>query len=289
MRPSFGEHILLSRNYPPSQALAPYISSFYVFEAALPDDFVLEDFLLSESPIARFLLAGDWHAKDKDGVWTTSGPAIFFGSNEVPKTVRVRGSFKVAGFAVRPSGWHSLFAESHRTYTDQMLPLQAVWGSIADTIMDDLKKAADDAAMVTAMDAGIHARLVQIGRYKPDPEMARFELIARTDSTRRVEDIAAAFSMSVRQMERRCMSTFGLSPKAVLRRSRFLDMAAAMRGFSSPSEGELAALRYFDQSHLTREFRRFTGMTPGAFEKVATPLQTASLKLREESKRTSPR
>jgi len=41
-------------------------------------------------------------------------------------------------------------------------------------------------------------------------------------------------------------------------------------------------LRYFDQSHLNREFRHFFGMTPGQFEKATTPLFTAGLKLRAD-------
>ena len=80
------------------------------------------------------------------------------------------------------------------------------------------------------------------------------------------------------------MRAYGLTPKAILRRSRFLDMAEAMRGFSTPAESQLAMLRYFDQSHLNREFRRFTGQTPGKFKKSVTPLFTAGLKLRVEGK-----
>ena len=113
--------------------------------------------------------------------------------------------------------------------------------------------------------------------------MNDFAAIARSDSTIRIDDAAAKIGLSVRQLERRCLATFGLSPKAVLRRSRFLDMATAMRGFSSPSEEELAALRYFDQSHLNREFKRFAGMTPRAFERTQTPLFTAGLNLRNQA------
>ena len=42
-------------------------------------------------------------------------------------------------------------------------------------------------------------------------------------------------------------------------------MAAAMRGLSQADEAELAALRFFDQSHLNRECLRLTGSTPAAF------------------------
>ena len=113
--------------------------------------------------------------------------------------------------------------------------------------------------------------------------MNGFAAIARSDSTIRIDDAAAELGLSIRQLERRCLASFGLSPKAVLRRSRFLDMAMAVRGFSSPSEEQLAALRYFDQSHLTREFKRFAGMTPKAFERTVTPLFTAGLNLRSQA------
>ena len=43
-----------------------------------------------------------------------------------------------------------------------------------------------------------------------------------------IRDVALRLDMSERQLERRCRPCFGLSPKGVLRRSRFLDMAAAI-------------------------------------------------------------
>lgn len=114
--------------------------------------------------------------------------------------------------------------------------------------------------------------------------MRRFEDIARNDSTLRVADAAGQLGLSTRQLERLTARHFGHSPKLVLRRSRFLDMATAMRGLSDPSAELLAALRYFDQSHKTREFKRFIGMTPAEFERTPTPLLTAGLGLRNERK-----
>ena len=110
--------------------------------------------------------------------------------------------------------------------------------------------------------------------------MQQFELIARNESTLMVRDVATRLGISERQLERTSRSTFGLSPKVVLRRSRFLDMAAAMRGISNPDEQELAALRYYDQPQMIREFRRFITMTPGQFARTPTPLLTAGLELR---------
>jgi AraC-like DNA-binding protein len=276
--------MMLSRNYPPSPALAPFIRRHYVFSAELPSDFRLQDHLLSENAFVRILIRGDWKAETAPGQWTSAGPVVLFGANALPFPVAVTGPFTVAGFAIRPSGWRSLFAESASDYADTMVPLAYAWGDTANSLWDAVKGHPEDDFIVAAMEHAISAQMDKIGLYQRDPQMAMFEVIARTDSTKRVEDAAAEIGMSTRQLERRCLASFGLSPKAVLRRSRFLDMATAMRGFSTPSEKELAALRYFDQSHLNREFRHFTGQTPRQFRLSVTPLLTAGLKLRDEGK-----
>ncbi len=284
-RAQIGGMMLLSRNYAPPEALAPYIARFYVFEADLPADFEIIDDLVGETAFVRIINDGEWHAELEPGVWHSEGPAIFFGANTKPFRVKVRGAFSICGFAIRPSGWKALMNESHAGLINQMFPMDQLWTrQITERMMDQVILAADDAALIAAMSEAVTARLDQIGRHSIDPAMAIFEDIARTDSTCRIDDAAEKLGLSVRQMERRCSDSFGASPKTILRRSRFLDMAAAMRGFSSASEAELAALRYFDQSHLNREFRRFTGMTPGAFGRAFTPLLTAGLKLREDEK-----
>lgn len=276
--------MLLSRTYRPSDKLAPYIRRFYVFEAELPDEFLIEDFLLAETAFVRCLLKGDWRGEVAPGEWSNPSPTLFFGSNELPFRVRVKGSFAVAGFAIRPSAWHCLAERSHAEFKDRLLPLEEMVGALAVDMYREVQAASDDAGKIAAMENAAWSRIESVGRFEPDAQMAEFEVISRTNSTMRIEDAADQLGLSKRQLERRCKQHFGLTPKAVLRRSRFLDMAAAVRGFSSPSDQHLAELRYFDQSHLNREFKRFTRMTPKQFEKAITPLQTAGLKLREESK-----
>jgi AraC-like DNA-binding protein len=276
--------MLLSRTYRPSADLASYVRRFYVFEAPLPAGAVIEDFLLAETAFVRCLLRGDWTAETGPGEWNTAGNVVFFGANSRPLRVRVKGGFAVTGFAIRPSGWNALFEKAHHHFTDRMLAFQELWGDLANEMFVGVASASDDDSQLRAMEEVIRKRIAALHKPASDAQMARFEVIARTDSTMLVEDAAAAVGLSVRQFERRCLASFGLTPKGVLQRSRFLDSATALRGFSSPSETELDALRYFDQSHMNREFRRYTGMTPRTFANAVTPLQTAGLKLREESR-----
>lgn len=274
--------MLLSRNYPPSAALAPYIRRHYVFSAPLPPDFELVDQLLSETAFIRILLDGDWAAETAPGAWRFVGPTPLFGANFQPLRVRVRGPFRVVGVAIRPSGWLALFPTSASQFADRMVALDEHWGGLASQLHDAVAAAPDDEAVVQAIETVVTARLAAVRGNGANPTMAAFESIARADSTARVADVAEGLGVSVRHFERLCHDHFGHGPKAVLRRSRFLDMAQAIRGFSAPSEQELAAMRYFDQSHRNREFQHFVRMTARTFETTPTPLLTAGLKLRAE-------
>ncbi len=274
--------LLLSRNYAPSDDLAPYIRRHYVFEAHLPEGFELIDKLMSETTFIRILLKGDWAVELKPGQWSNFGPIPLMGANGVPARVRVRGPFHVVGIALRPTGWRSLFDRPASDIADRAAPLADYWGPLADQLYADVAAGHEDRAIVAAIEAVVRKRLAQGGRRPPMEAIARFEEIARNDSTMPVADAAALIGLSTRQLERICRATFGHTPKVILRRSRFLDTSQAMRGFGEPSAEQLAALRYFDQSHLNREFRHFFGMTPGTFEKTQTPLFTAGLKLRAD-------
>jgi AraC-like DNA-binding protein len=274
--------MLSSRNYAPSADLAPYVRNHFVFRAQLPDYFELVDDLLSETAMVRVLLQGDWAAAFAPGEWVSEGPAILFGGNTRCFKVRVRGPFAVVGSAIRPSAWASVFAHKADHFADRMVPLADDWGDAAAGLYHDVVDAGDDDAIVAALERGLRARITALGTRAIDPAMSAFEEVANGNSKVRVADAAQWLNLSVPALNRRCVATFGLTPKAILRRSRFLDMASALRGISDPGEEEKAALRFADQSHLNREFRYFVGKTPGQFERASTPLLDAVLKLRAE-------
>lgn len=276
--------MISSRNYAPAARFLPFIRRHYAFSAALPETLVLEDFLMADNAFVRFIHAGSWDLWES-GDWCAKSGLLVFGSNSKMQRIRVRGPVSVVSFAVRPSAWTALFERPATDLADRAAPLEDCFQpAIATQLHDRLHAATTDDQLVAAMEQAIDQQLDHIGKHQVDPVIASFEAIARQDSTIKVETVATLLGLSPRQLERRCLASFGLSPKAVLQRCRFLDMAAAMRGLSKPDEAELAGLRYFDQSHLNREFRRYTNMTPGAFQRANTPLFTESLKLRVDGK-----
>lgn len=265
----------------PSPPLADTIARHYAFAAELPDDYVLHDKLLSETGFIRILLKGDWAALNSDGNWFQSGPVPLFGPNSRPLAVRCRGSFLVIGIALRPTGWPALFDEPVDHFTDRMVALSEAWGEDAERLLHAARSGGDDAERIlSAIEQVLLERIARRPAWTPDPKMTEFEEIARYDSTMKIANICARLGIAQHALERRCRATFGMSPKRLLRRSRFLDMASVMRGLFEPDDRVLAELRYADQSHLNKEFREFIGMTPGQFAQTPTPLLTAGLELR---------
>ena len=103
-----------------------------------------------------------------------------------------------------------------------------------------------------------HAVDAWIRSIEPDRRAAAAIELLRSET---VEGVARELGISARQLRRNIVANVGLTPKTlqrVMRMQRFLDYASR--------RGELAAASadagYADQSHLTREVRALSGLTP---------------------------
>ena len=125
------------------------------------------------------------------------------------------------------------------------------------------------------------ALLAQAGARAPNAVSTGFNQLAFADPNLSVADCANRLGVDLRKLERTVKRDFGLSPKKVLRRARALDMAAHLLGVADHAEAEDLALRYFDQSHLNREFTEMFGMTPVQFVRTPQPLMMTTLEVRQ--------
>jgi PAS domain S-box-containing protein len=81
----------------------------------------------------------------------------------------------------------------------------------------------------------------------------------------RVGDVAAAASMSVVQLERTARRIIGLSVRQLLVRFR-VEHAIGLLATTELTLSDIAErCGYYDQSALTRQFRRVVGVSPGAY------------------------
>lgn len=87
--------------------------------------------------------------------------------------------------------------------------------------------------------------------------------------------LAERFACSERTIQRACIDTLGHGPKWLSRRIRLQEVARSLATRSDDDLAIIAAeLGYTDQSHLTRDFRTATGITPEAYRRASGSLAT---------------
>jgi AraC-like DNA-binding protein len=94
-----------------------------------------------------------------------------------------------------------------------------------------------------------------------------------------IDDLIAATGLSRRQVERKCNAMYGAPPKLLARKFRALRAAVAMCG-RDLSFDDAVGQGFYDQSHLIREVKQFTGLTPKQIRDHPTALAALTVQQR---------
>jgi AraC-like DNA-binding protein len=95
-----------------------------------------------------------------------------------------------------------------------------------------------------------------------------------------VETLVADTRLSLRQVERNCKALYGKAPKALAREARALRAAAAMKA-DPDATYDIVEYGFYDQSHMIREIKYFTGMTPGQIRFAWPPRSSTKRRARD--------
>lgn len=98
----------------------------------------------------------------------------------------------------------------------------------------------------------------------PSPEViGAWELTARHHGAMPVEELAFDLGWSVRHLRNRLGDELGVSPKVLARLARFHHATRLLERRDAADLGRVAlAAGYYDQAHLTNEWKRMAGRTP---------------------------
>lgn len=270
----------ISYNRAPAADLAPWVGRLYATVVDAPADHLLDCGLLNDAPMVRIQLRGRWTAETAEGPRAYERAALFFGPHTRRMPVTVTGAFTSVGISLRPGCGHALFGFNAADFVNRLMPCEAL-GLPGEQALAALDGQSDPEQWLQALEAMIRGIVESAGGRQPDPVTARFEALAFTDPSASVAEFAEQCGITQRTLERIVRRDFGLAPKQVLRRARALDMASHLRGVADIAEADELALRYYDQSHLIREFTQMFGMSPRQFVARAQPILTLTLESRQ--------
>jgi AraC-like DNA-binding protein len=144
------------------------------------------------------------------------------------------------------------------------VPVEAVWGAFAKELADRLDSAATPGAMFDVLEAALLARL------RPVPGLGLVHdtssRINRSAGRLSIASLTEAAGVSSTHLAARFKHLVGITPKRLARTYRFAEVVRSIDPTCEVDWAEVAhRAGYYDQSHLTHELQRFTGLTPTAY------------------------
>jgi AraC-like DNA-binding protein len=161
-----------------------------------------------------------------------------------------------------PIGARRVLGVPMHELVNRVVPLDDLLGSEAVALRERLGEARGWRERFEIIDAFLARRLEDAPKLSPGVEWAWGELEARAGAVP-IGALGAELGWSRKRLAARFRDEIGLTPKTAARVLRFRALMSGLRAGGARGWADLAlACGYFDQAHLVRDVRRFTGVAP---------------------------
>lgn len=263
---------------PPIAALRPYLSLIWAsdgvatarfaqprYEHALPGGVMHLVFRLTDDPLRILDVGRDAQPQAAPKFQAMAGAMIGGARSRYYLREMAAPSCSV-GAVLRPGAAALLFGAPADEFAERHTPLDALWGSAAARLREQLLDAANADARLALLEAALLARLPRVLGMHP-------AIAAMLADLHALPSVAAAVQrsgLSHRRYIARFRHSVGIVPKTWLRVRRFQRALQALRQGEDRALATLAIkVGYSDQAHFNREFLEFAGVTPVAYRRQA--------------------
>lgn len=250
---------------PPSPALRRYVQCYWTLdapsEAGAPAEPVMPDGRIE----LIFNLAAPFRRFHADGYVETQPLSIVAGQMRSCAMIGPSGAIDLFGVRFTHAGAAPFFSFPLSELTGRIIDLKMAMGAGARRTEERLNEARSLRRRVEIVESALLRRLSQNRGIDILVENAS-SMIVENMGLAAIDRVTETLGVNERTLERRFQQKFGLSPKRFSRIIRFQNFLNAARTEHSRSILDTAlSFGYYDQAHLIREFREFSGKTPLAF------------------------
>lgn len=202
-------------------------------------------------------------------------PVSLYGPNSCAFRANTHGGVQV-GIGLTALGWIRLLPGSAGALHNRVVPLdQCLDRSVSEQLLAELTALDDETRIASVVDA-ILALLFD--RHHPHEDaVRRFTDLMLVDGVIEIGDAAERLGLPTTTLRRIAIHAFGMPPKLLLRRARFLRSFVSLLRSGEPMAYDLIDSSYYDSSHFLRDANTFLGTTPRRFMAQGTTFMTASL------------
>lgn len=245
----------------PRAPLDRFVATLWHARGTIP--YAREKIAPTGSTVAVFVLGAPIIQTPHDGEPLRAERGFLVGPHDRPATNEPTGETFAVGIVTTPVGCEALFGVEASSVRGKAVELETRW------------QTAPALRRALLRDEGAEAQLDRVERHlaqnhdptvKGLPRCERAVALLEADPRRSVADLAAELGVSHGHLDREFTRVVGLTPRrltGVLRMRRLLariDVHARIDWADRAAE-----LGWFDQAHLIRDFKRYTGVTPSQY------------------------
>lgn len=239
----------------PSARLRSFIHSIWILEQ--DGDEAAPQRVVPDGHSEAILNWGQPFESFNNGEWLGQPRCFLAGQIDGPLLLRPKGPAKMLGIGFRPDGAARVLPQPMHELSRRFTPIE----DLSKTLSSNLSRAIESADPVAALQEALLSAEKTV--HSADHLVA--EAVRRIILARGAADLGALaldLGTSIRHLERRFSTKVGIPPKLFCRIQRFNNV---FRGLGEPSCDWIeTALRcgYYDQAHLIRDCKDFSGSTP---------------------------
>lgn len=183
------------------------------------------------------------------------------------------------GIGLSALGWARMIGRPAADYHNRIAPLSSILGpQVAERFTGGLDAVNDDAMIKLVLDSVLAPMFTK--RHPHEDLIRAFTRLMVTDGVIEMKDVADQLDIPTHELRRMATRHFGMPPKLLLRRSRFLRSFIGLIRADGLSDYSGIDSSYFDASHFLRDASTFLGTTPRRFVSAETLYLKASLRAR---------
>ena len=261
----------------PDPALSDFVTGYAIYTSSDPAA-MLNWYLPAPAMISVLVDAGPLEVSIGNHRFGPLDRASLYGPTSRAFRTETHGGIAV-GIGLSALGWARMTARSAGDFHNRVVPLASVTGPAMSTRLTEGLDLLDDDAKIKPLLDSILPLLFR--RPHPREDLIRaFSALTVTDGVIEMKDVADRLDIPTHELRRMATRYFGMPPKLLLRRARFLRSFIRLITDAGLNDYSKIDSSYFDASHFLRDAGTFLGTTPRRFVASDTVFLKASLRAR---------
>jgi AraC-like DNA-binding protein len=252
------------REIKPGASLRRYVKCYYVYESSADTTFDDIVFPSGCTEIIFNLGEGQWQTQNGQQYETTP-PIEFWGQIVKPLPVRSIGRNTMLGIRFLPQAAAHFINDKADLFNNQVVDYSDLSGNTARVLHDELLHASRWGQRIGLVEAYLLQHLSFAEKHCHQMAIVSdvMQEIVKQDFFDNIDNVASRYGITSRYLQKLFLQYTGLTPKLYSKINRFQNSLKLITKKDASLTSIAYQCGYFDQSHFIREFKSFTGLTPG--------------------------